>query len=120
MFQDGKFEDHDGFADPGPGCVQARRGLDAPEGIPTRSRLTPYVFGSAGLIRGTASVTWAGNEYSSLSENDFVFGGGAGLNTAVTRRFGLRFEARLLHAKSGGNIASLLAGIYYRFGGRKK
>ncbi len=84
--------------------------------IPTASRVQPYVSAAFGAARGSGSARIGGVQYFEVAETEMAYGGGAGFNTFVTRRFGVRFDGNYLKIHQGAHTAQVLVGAFYRFG----
>jgi hypothetical protein len=85
--------------------------------LPAASRVQPYVNGAFGAARASGAARFAGVPYFEDAETEMVYGGGAGFNSFVTRRFGVRFEGNYLRIHQGGHTAQIVVGAFYRFGG---
>ncbi len=85
--------------------------------VPTASRVQPYATGAFGAARISGAVRFVGLPYYTDAATEMTYGGGAGFNTFVTRRFGVRFEGDYLKVHQSAHTAQIVVGAFYRFGG---
>ena len=82
--------------------------------IPTSTRFTPFITGSAGLLRASAGASVLGIGISA-SDSAFIGGGGAGFRLNLTRRLALEYDARLFVGQYDLFYGRTTLGLQVRF-----
>jgi hypothetical protein len=83
-------------------------------------RTRPFVMGSAGLLRSDTTHTFLfGGTLTTFgsSANDFAWGGGGGVSVALSPRFSLRPQCRLVFSEATGvlGLAAASVGVGYHW-----